>query len=163
MKPHRPYAALTLGALACILAMSATGCDVAPIPGRFTYVVKYEVTANAPATVDIEYQDEIGYQDMLPPTVPLPTVTGLVMDAASPWTYEFPVSFTYDYDNPFYAYLKVDATSLPNLGDTVTLKIIWKDYRVDFEEQVLAYAVLENTGSPPAGPAQRFSPELPRP
>jgi hypothetical protein len=155
MKPQGLHIGMILGALACILAMSATGCDVAPIPGRFTYVVKYEITANAPATVNIEYQDEAGYQNMLPPTVPLPTAAPAI-DVGSPWTYEFPAPFDYDYDNPFYAYLKVEATSL---GDTVTMKIIWKDYRLYFEEQVLASAVLETTGSP----VERYSPELPRP
>jgi len=141
----------------CLSALILFGCDVAPVPGRFTYIVEYEVTANTPATVDIRYMDELGF-------LPLPPqVIGQAVDAATPWIYEFPAAFTYAYDAPFYAYLEVDATSLPNLGDKVTLKIIWKDYRVDFQEEVLIYGELENTGSPPTDPVELNSPELPRP
>lgn len=140
--------------LVCFSALNLIGCEVAPDPGRFTYIVKYEVSSNAPATVNIDYLDELSIST---------PVVGQILDSAIPWIYEFPSAFTYAYDAPFYAYLKVAATSLPNLGDKVTLKIIWKDYRVDFQEEVLIYGELENTGSPPTDPAELYAPELPRP
>lgn len=153
MKTYKQIPVAILVSVICLSALILIGCDVASVPGRFTYIVKYEVTANAPATVDIEYIDELNIST---------PVGGQAVDAATPWIYEFPAAFTYAYDAPFYAYLKIDATSLPNLGDKVTLKIIWKDYRVDFQEEVLIYGELENTGSPPTDPVELYSPELPR-
>ena len=154
MKKYKRIPVAILVGVICLSALNLIGCDVEPVPGRFTYIVKYEVTSNAPATVDIDYLDELSIST---------PVGGQLVDAASPWIYEFPTAFTYAYDAPFYAYLRVDATLLPNLGDKVTLKIIWKDYRVDFQEEVLIYGELENTGSPPSAPVELYAPELPRP
>ena len=156
MKIYRQILFPVLLGVVCLSTVVLIGCGET-VPGRFTYIVKYEVSSNAPATVDIRYTDELG---SLPP---LPQVNGQALDPATIWIYEFPSAFTYDYDAPFYAYLEVDATSLPNLGDKVTSKIIWKDYRVDFQEEVLVYGELENTGSPPTDPVELYSPELPRP
>lgn len=155
MSSRGRFTAVVLTTLVCLTA--TLSCNIATVAGRFTYIVKYEVTTNAPATVDIRYTDENG---VLPG---LPQVSGLNLDTATPWTYEFPTAFTYTYDSPFYAFLEADVTSLPNLGDKVTVKILWKDYRVDFQEEVLVYGELENTGSPPTDPVQLYSPELPRP
>jgi len=159
MSSHRGFTAIVLTALTCLSIMATLSCNVSPVTGRFTYIVKYEVTTNAPAIVDIRYTDENGVL----PLPGSPQVSALSFDATTPWIYEFPTAFTYAYDSPFYAFLEVDATSLPNSGDKVTVKILWKDYRVDFQEKVLVYGDLENTGAPPSDPLQLYSPELPRP
>jgi hypothetical protein len=121
--------------------------------------VTASVTAPASATVDIRYTDETGFL----PAPGSPQVSAQSIDTATPWTYEFPTALDYNYDSPFYAFLEVDATSLPNVGDTVTVKIIWKDYRVDFQEEVLVYGELEKTSLLPTDPLLLYSPELPVP
>jgi hypothetical protein len=45
----------------------------------------------------------------------------------------------------------------------VTVKIIWKDYRVDFQEQVLVLENLYNDGSTVIDTVSLTGPELPRP
>jgi hypothetical protein len=47
------------------------------------------------------------------------------------------------------------------VGDKVIVKIIWKDYRVDFQEQVLNSEEVEYTGVLPPG-ITIFGPQLPK-
>jgi hypothetical protein len=134
MKTPRPHAGIILGTLACILAMSVAGCDVAPIPGRFTYVVKYEVTSATVPNATITYDNAAGTgQGGTPESLPWSSE-----DLASP---DF--EFTYDYTNPFVPTLNVN-TSLP-VGESITFSIILKDYKVDFQEQVLKSITVTNT------------------
>lgn len=153
MRSQRGITTFLLAALVCLLALSGLSCDVAPVPGRFTYIVKYEVTADAAVSVDIDYTDETG---TVIPDTPLP------FDDANPWSYEFPAAFSYD-DPTFYPSLNVIVTGGLDPDESVTAKIIWKDYRSDFEEQVLALGTLYNDGSVVVDTVTLTGPELPRP
>jgi hypothetical protein len=140
-----------------IFALTTLSCNVSPVPGRFTYIVKYEVevTASAPVTVDItDYTDELGNPQQ---------ALNQLIDPATPWTYESS-SFSYDVGS-FYPTLAIveDAGFPLNAGETVTAKIIWKDYRQDFQEQVLAHGSLSNDGSIVVDTVNLVGPELPRP
>jgi hypothetical protein len=153
MNPQRSITTFLLAALVCLLALSALSCDVAPVPGRFTYIVKYEVTADAAVSVDIDYTNETGA------TI---NIVGQAVDPAIPWSYEFPAAFNYD-DPPFYAALDA-AAAVPFAADeSAKVKIIWKDYRVDFQEQVLALGTLYNDGSVVVDTVTLTGPELPVP
>ena len=158
MSSYRGSTAIVLFALVCLLALATIGCNIDAVPGRFTYIVKYEVevSAAAPLVVDItNFTDEDGNpQQALDQTI----------DPAIPWTYEFPSSFSYD-AGTFYPTLSViEDVGLPlNSGETVTAKIIWKDYRLDFQEQVLAHGSLYNDGSVVVDTVTLSGPELPRP
>ena len=153
MKSRRKITAIVPAALVCLLAMAALSCDVATVPGRFTYIVKYEVTSDAAVSVDIDYTDETGA------TI---NVVGQAVDPAIPWSYEFPAAFNYD-DSPFYAALDAAAAAPFAVNESATAKIIWKDYRVDFEEQVLELKSLYNDGSVVVDTVTLTGPELPRP
>ena len=137
MIPHRTVPAILLTIAVCLLAVSMLGCSVAAVPGRFTYVVKYEVTAEfaatSPDSVDITYLDGIGPQS---PAVFTPPQS-------------FEVSFDYDYGTPFDPEMTFNSASFTDAGDKITIKIIWKDYKTDFEEELLAAEVIEYDGAPP--------------
>jgi hypothetical protein len=151
--PRGSATAIALTVLACLLAMALVGCNVAPAPGRFTYVVKYEVVADGDVAIDIAYTDETS---AVIPVTPIP------FDAANPWSYQFPAAFNYD-DPSFYPTLDVTATSGLDADESVTAKIIWKDYRSDFEEQVLVLGSLYNDGLVVVDTVTLTGPELPRP
>ena len=153
MSVHRGVTAIVLTAFAGLLATALVGCSVDSVPGRFTYVVKYEVTTTADVAIDIDYTDETG---AVVPVTPLP------FDAANPWAYEFPTAFNYD-DPPFYPTLDVTATGGLDADETVIAKIIWKDYRLDFQEQVLELGSLYNDGTIVVDTVALTGPELPRP
>jgi len=160
--PRKTATAVILTGLICLLALATLSCNIAAVPGRFTYIVKYEVTTNvvAPESVriDIDYTDGT-------PAVPTPgSEPDLVFDADTPWTFEFATSFSYD-EGYFYPTLNVveDAADPLLSGETVTAKIIWKDYRVDFQEQVLVLDYLYNDGSIVIDTVSLTGPELPRP
>ena len=151
-----------LTVLICLLALATLSCDIDAVPGRFTYIVKYEVTTNvvapASATVDIDYTDGT-------PAAPSSgSEPDYVIDADTPWTFEFATPFSYD-EGYFYPTLNVveDAVDPLLSGETVTVKIIWKDYRVDFQEQVLVLENLYNDGSTVIDTVSLTGPELPRP
>jgi len=153
MKSRWRFTAAVLAALACLMAVATLSCDVSPVPGRFTYIVKYEVTSNAAVSVDIDYTDETGA---------IINVVGQAVDPTIPWSYEFPAAFNYD-DPPFYATLDAAAAAPFAANEAVTAKIIWKDYRLDFQEQVLVLGSLYNDGSVIVDAVTLTSPELPRP
>ena len=158
MSSHRGFAATVYITLLTMMGMTLFSCNVAPVPGRFTYIVKYEVevTAAAPVTVDItDYRDELGNPQQ---------ALDQPIDPASPWSYEFPAAFSYDAGS-FYPTLAVveDAAFPLNADESVTAKIIWKDYRSDFEEQVLELGSMYNDGSVIVDTVTLTGPELPRP
>jgi len=158
MSSHRRSAtAIILTTLVCLVAMATLSCNVAAVPGRFTYVVKYEVTANAAVTVNIDYTDG---------TPAVPTVTnipGQTVDPLAPWSIELPSAFSYDAGS-FYPILTVTAAvPLTPPNDIVTVKIIWKDYRLDFQDQVLILDTLYDNGSVVIDTVTLTGPELPRP
>jgi hypothetical protein len=142
-----------LAVLICLSALAALSCDIAAVAGRFTYIVKYEVTSDAAVSVDIDYTDETGT------TINL---FGQAVDPAAPWSYEFPAAFSYD-DPPFYAALDAAAAAPFAADESANAKIIWKDYRLDFQEQVLALGTLYNDGSVVVDTVTLTGPELPRP
>jgi hypothetical protein len=154
MSSHRRSAtAIILTTLVCLSALATLSCNVAAVPGRFTYIVKYEVTANAAVTLNIDYTDGT-------PAVPTVTnVPGQAVDPLTPWSLEFPSAFSYDAGS-FYPTLTVTETlgSLTS-GETVTAKIIWKDYRVDFQEHVLMLDIVD--GSATVEAVTLTGPELP--
>jgi hypothetical protein len=153
MRSRRKITAIVPAAFAGLLALAALSCDVAPVPGRFTYIVKYEVTSDAAVSVDIDYTDETGS------TI---NIVGQAVDPATPWSYEFPAAFSYD-DPPFYAALDAAAAAPFAADESANAKIIWKDYRLDFEEQVLELGNLYNDGSVVVDTVSLTGPELPRP
>jgi hypothetical protein len=122
----------------CLLAIVLIGCNIDAAPGRFTYVVKYEVTAEfaatSPDSVDIDYEDEMGTQS------PAPFVP--------PQSFEF--TMNYDYDTPFNPQLTFNSANFAQAGDRITLKIIWKDYRTNFREELLSAEEIEYSGAPPS-------------
>jgi len=158
MSSHRRSAtAIVLAALVCLSALATLSCNIAAVPGRFTYTVKYEVevTASVPVTVDItNYTDEFGNpQQALDETI----------DPATPWTYESS-SLSYDAGSLYPTISVVEDAGDPLVsGETVMVKIIWKDYRLDFQEQVLVLDSLYNNGSVVVDTVTLTGPELPRP
>jgi hypothetical protein len=153
MNARRGVTTAGLISLVCLLAAVTLSCNIAAVPGRFTYIVKYEVTTDAAVSVSIDYIDELG---ATPNAVPAP------FDAANPWSYEFPAAFHYD-DPVFYPTLDLTATGGLDPGETVTAKIIWKDYRKDFQEQVLVLDTVYNDGTTVVATTTLTGPELPRP
>ena len=154
MRSHtRPATTWILAALVCLSALATLSCNIAAVPGRFTYIVKYEVTSDAAVSVDIDYTDETGS------TINL---VGQAVDPATPWSYEFPAAFRYD-DPPFYAALDAAAAAPFAADESANAKIIWKDYRVDFQEQVLELGTLYNDGSTVIDTVNLTGPELPVP
>jgi hypothetical protein len=158
MRSHRGITTVALGALVCLLVLATLSCNIEAVPGRFTYIVKYEVevSASAPVTVDItDYTDELGNSQQ---------ALDQAIDPATPWTYEFPSSFSYDAGTFYPTLAIVEDAGLPlNTGETVTAKIIWKDYRRDFQEEVVAQGSLSNDGSVVVDTVNLSGPELPQP
>jgi hypothetical protein len=149
MKRYRRIPVTTLIGVIGLSTLILFGCDVAPVPGRFTYIVKYEVTSEytitPPANVDIQYVDDTGTQSPAPFT--------------PPQSFEFTMG--YDYGAPFDPELTFNSATFTTVGDKVIVKIIWKDYRVDFQEQVLNSEEVEYTGVLPPG-ITIFGPQLPK-
>jgi hypothetical protein len=147
-------AVLLLGMLA-LVSLALAACTVAPLPGRFTYVVKYEVTVdsvdplNPPTGVSLEYRED---PDILVALTAAPSVD-------PPWSVELPMD--YDYDNPFTPELRFNSATFPNVGDKLTVSIIWKDYKVAFAEQTLEEYEVLYTGTPPAS-VDLVATELPK-
>ncbi len=145
--------AAALASLALIAGLA--GCAVgipqlldSPSSDRFTYVVKYSLTGTLTATADVTYTDAAG----APTTVPA---------VSAGWSLEL-APMSYDYGNLFLPSARVFNTSLNN-GESFTLAISWKDYKVDFDEQVLAErTVTITTGGPAAQDLTLSAPELPR-
>jgi hypothetical protein len=122
--------AVILTGFVCLLAMATLSCNIEAVPGRFTYIVKYEVTAEyattAPTNVDISYEDDMGTQT--PATF------------TPPQSFEFPMNYDYSATfDPEMSFIGATAT-FTDPGDKLFIKIIWKDYRTNFEEEVLSSA-----------------------
>jgi len=159
MRSHKRSATtLMLAVLVCLSALATLSCNIAAVPGRFTYIVKYEVTTNtvAPGSVIVD----IAYTDGTP-AVPTTGNASPTIDAATPWSFELLTAFSYDEGN-FYPAITVDENTLTlTSGETVTAKIIWKDYRVDFQEQVLEMDTV--SGSAAVESVILTGPEIPVP
>ena len=131
---------------AILLAFLLAACSGATTPGRLTYIVKYAVSGTITAT-DVDYTDETGT-----------TVTAL--GAAVPWSVESP-PLDYDYASPFEPKLRIYNASLLD-GQSVTLAVSWKDYKVGFAEELLADRTVSiTTGGPAAQDITLFGPPLP--
>jgi hypothetical protein len=148
MSSHRRSAtAIVLAVLVVLSAMATLSCNIAAVPGRFTYVVKYEVTAefttNPPSNVNIQYEDDMGTQSPLAFT--------------APQFFEFTMS--YDYSAPFDPEMAFATATFDVPSDKLFIKVIWKDYRTNFEEEVLASA--EISGAAP-GAVTLYGPPLPK-
>ena len=145
MISHRGVSAIFLIGLAALVALTTLGCNITDAPGRFTSVVKYEVTAEfvttAPNTVDISYEDDAGTQT--PATF------------TAPQSFEF--TMDYDYSSPFDPAMAFNSATFADPGYKLFIKIIWKDYRTNFEEEVLASAEISSTG----GATTIYGPPLP--
>jgi hypothetical protein len=152
MMLRRGVFAAVAAAVVSLAVVLLSGCNVDPVPGRFTYIVKYEVTADAAVTIDIDYTNEASAPVSNP---------GQLIDPATPWSYEFPAAFNYD-DPLFYPTLDAAAAVALNVDETVKVKIIWKDYRVDFREQALEVGYLNNDGTTVVDTISLVGPELPR-
>jgi len=137
----KTYKGSTVAILIGIIYLSALiliGCDLTPVPGRFTYIVKYEVTSATVAGATATYDNGAGAnQGGVPITLPWSSD-----DLSSP---DF--TFNYDYNNQFNPKLVVDASLNP--GESISLSIIWKDYKVDFQEEVLETKTITNSTNPP--------------
>jgi hypothetical protein len=127
-------------ALVAVLLLAWAGC--APeIEGRFTYIVRYEVTAVSSDPLDpltsanIEYQNKMNLK------------SSLTFDP--PWSLE--LHMDYDYDDPFIPELSFISANFANVGDKLVLKISWKDYKVNFDEEILQIGEVVYSGVPPAG------------
>jgi hypothetical protein len=131
-----------VGSLCILLAGSLllAGCEIQPVAGRYTYIVKYEVSSVPidplfpPTDADIDYTDELGVAQ---------NATGIT----PPWSLELPV-MDYDYSNPFNPQMTFNSATFTNAGDKITAKIILKDYKTDFQEQVLESKEVTYNGSP---------------
>jgi hypothetical protein len=155
MRGKRLAAILRLGAVVAVLLVMG-GCAAAPpLPGRFTYILKYEVTAECsdplqpPTALSVEYRED---PDLL---VPLTPATNL----DPPWSVE--LAMDYDYNNPFAPELRLNSATFTNVGDSLLLKIIWKDYKVDFQEEILESRELVYTGAAP-DPVTLIATDLPK-
>lgn len=147
MKSRRRCTIVVLAALACLMATRS--CNVSPVPGRFTYIVKYEVTGTSGTDATVQYMDETTGLLSVPATL-----------AASPWSEER--SCTYLDNNPYDPELQVNALTV-NPGDTITFRVIVKDYKTNFQEEVLASLEIENTGGPlPTTPFSIYGEQLPK-
>jgi hypothetical protein len=150
MKPNRASpTAVILAAIAFLAAMATLGCDIDAEPGRFTYVVKYEVSsefaATAPDTINIQYEDDTGTQS----------------PAAFASSQAFEFTMNYDYSSPFDPEMTFNSANFTTVGDKLFIKIIWMDYRTDFAEEVLAAHEIEYTGAIPAA-VTIYGPPLPK-
>jgi hypothetical protein len=128
---HGKKALITAASALLLAALALAGCDIEPVPGRYSYSVKYQVSSPTLATATVTYTDETG-ADQGPAA------------EALPWTVEF--TMDYDYTNRFTPKLAVSTTLAPNDPDeSITFSIIWKDYKVDFQEQILETRTVTNT------------------
>lgn len=132
MKKYKRIPVAILIGIVCLSALNLIGCDVAPVPGRFTYIVKYEVTSATVAGATATYDNGAGTDQGGAITLPWSSD-----DLSSP---DF--TFNYDYNNQFNPRLVVDANLNP--GESITFSIIWKDYKVDFQEEVLETITITN-------------------
>ena len=134
-------------------------CNISAVPGRFTYTVSYEVTSDSAITVDIDYT---GGTPDFPPAVPtIVNVNGQAIDPATPWSFEFLTDFSYD-EGFFYPTLDVtESGGSVTAGETVNARIVLKDYRSNFQEQVLDLDTVD--GSAAVDTISLTGPELPRP
>ena len=138
MKLYKEIPVAILIGIICLSALILIGCDIQPIPGKFTYIVKYEVTSATVVDATATYDNGTG-TDQGGALVTLPWSSD---DLSSP---DF--TFNYDYNNQFNPRLVVDASLNP--GESITFSIIWKDYKVDFQEEVLESKTITNTTNPP--------------
>ena len=138
MKLYKEIPVAILIGIICLSALILIGCDIQPIPGKFTYIVKYEVTSATVVDATATYDNGAG-TDQGGALVTLPWSSD---DLSSP---DF--TFNYDYNNQFNPRLVVDASLNP--GESITFSIIWKDYKVDFQEEVLESKTITNTTNPP--------------
>ena len=150
MNSHRGSAtAIILAVLVCLSVMTSLSCNIAAVPGRFTYVVKYEVTAEfataAPDTVNIQYEDDTGPQSPLAFT--------------APQSFEFTMNYDYSAPLPFDPEMTFNSANFTDPGDKLFIKIIWKDYRTNFEEEVLAS---EEISVATPTPVTIYGPPLPK-
>jgi len=158
MRSQKKSTAILPAVLAALMALATLGCNIDAVAGRFTYIVKYKVTANAAVTVDIDYT---GGTPIVPPGPTTVNITNQDVDASTPWILELPAAFSYA-DGYFYPTLTVvENAGTFTSGETVTAKIIWKDYRFDFQEQVLLLDTVD--GSAAVETMTLTGPELPRP
>lgn len=128
MSSRSGVTAVILLAAGCLLAVSLLSCNIAAVPGRFTYTVKYSISYTEGTTAlnpNVTRKDSTGIN---PPAIPV----------TSTYSEEFNFSYTTDgYDNQFVPELTVQET-LDEVGESLTATISWKDYKTDFQEQVLA-------------------------
>lgn len=141
------------------LVMLFAGCSYSSLASaRFTYSVVYSVTTTLATPVDISYRDENWR-----PTAPTPLAN--LPNEPTPWSLELPATgyLTYNYSDPLYPMLSATAGALAD-GESITVKISWKDYRTGFTEETLAIQIVEDDGSivgtPPLD-VTLYSPELP--
>lgn len=133
-----------------LLLTVLAACGTSPFDkdDLYTYVVRYAVSATIAAPVlDVTYTTDTAGT----------TVTANV--TTLPWAIELPMS--YDYGDPFTPQMRVWNTSLAD-GESVTLTVSWKDYKVDFAEEVLAVRTVSvASGGPTAQDITLYGTPLP--
>jgi hypothetical protein len=93
--------------------------------------VKYSVTFSESATPATPLNPTIARTDSTGSNPATPPV-------AFPWSEEFTFTYLTDgYDNQFVPEMTV-VENLDEIGDSITITISWKDYKTNFEEEVLA-------------------------
>ncbi len=139
-----------LAAVPLILAVLAA-CGTSPFDADdlYTYVVRYAVSGTIAAPVM-----DVTYTTGTAGTSVTANVTAL------PWAIELPMD--YDYSDAFTPQMRVWNTSLAD-GESVTLTVSWKDYKVDFAEEVLAARTVSiASGGPTAQDIPLYGPPLPQ-
>ena len=140
MKYRKAVCKTLLFIVVAVLLLACAGCAM-ELEGRFTYIVRYEVTAeysdplNPPINVKIEYRNKNKLKSS--PTFDPPR--------------SFEIHLDYDYNDPFLPELSFISGTFTNVGDKLVLKISWKDYKVNFEEDILEIDEVVYAGVPPAG------------
>jgi hypothetical protein len=131
MISYRGISTITLLGVVVLLALSTFSCNIAELPGRFTYVVKYSISyteaalPSSPLNPNVERVDDTGSKNPAGPVT-------------SDWSEELTFSYAANgYENQFVPEMTVSQT-LNEAGESITMSIIWKDYKTDFEEEVLA-------------------------
>jgi len=123
MKINGPAKIVALLSILLAGSLLLAGCEIQPVSGRYTYIVKYEVSSTTVLLPDVTRDNDIGKDQ------------GLI-GVTLPWTEEFTLTYESNgYDNQFTPKLTVTAT-IP-AGESITYSISWKDYKTDFQEQVL--------------------------
>ena len=156
MGSHYRYGTtIALSALVCLFALATLSCNIDAAPGRFTYIVKYSVSytdaasPTTPLNPNVERMDDTGSKN------PAGAVT-------STWSEEFTFSYsTNGYDNQFVPEMTVTET-LNEAGESMTISIICKDYKTDFEEEVLASYTASFSSSIINVDETLFGPPLPK-